>query len=146
VFTGGTLQIAGANIASSLPVTLQSQGGTIDTNGNNATLSGTISGPGTLVKVGAGTLTLTGNNSYQGGTALNAGTLAVGSNTALGTGALTFADGTTLQAAGNGLSLANAMVLNGARTRWTRRPTRSRLRASSPAPAASPRSAPARSR
>jgi autotransporter-associated beta strand protein len=116
VFTGGTLQIAGANIASSLPVTLQSQGGTIDTNGNNATLSGTISGPGTLVKVGAGTLTLTGNNSYQGGTALNAGTLAVGSNTALGTGALTFADGTTLQAAGNGLSLANAMVLNGADT------------------------------
>ncbi len=116
VFTGGTLQIAGANITSSLPVTLQSQGGTIDTNGNNATLSGTISGPGTLVKVGAGTLTLTGNNSYQGGTALNAGTLAVGSNTALGTGALTFADGTTLQAAGNGLSLANAMVLNGADT------------------------------
>jgi YVTN family beta-propeller protein/autotransporter-associated beta strand protein len=116
VFTGGTLQIAGANITSSLPVTLQSQGGTIDTNGNNATLSGTISGPGTLVKVGAGTLTLTGNNSYQGGTALNAGTLAVGSNTALGTVALTFADGTTLQAAGNGLSLANAMVLNGADT------------------------------
>src|SRR6266481_7276147 len=33
VFTGGTLQIAGANIASALPITLQSQGGTIDTNG-----------------------------------------------------------------------------------------------------------------
>jgi outer membrane autotransporter protein len=116
VFTGGTLQIAGANITSSLPVTLQSQGGTIDTNGNSATLSGPISGPGTLVKVGAGTLTLTGNNSYQGGTALNAGTLAVGSNTALGPGTLTFADGTTLQAAANGLTLANAMTLNGAGT------------------------------
>jgi outer membrane autotransporter protein len=116
VFTGGTLQIAGANIASSLPVTLQSQGGTIDTNGNSATLSGTISGPGSLTKIGAGTLTLTGNNSYQGGTALNAGTLAVGSNTALGTGTLTFADGTTLQAAANGLTLANAMTLNGTGT------------------------------
>jgi fibronectin-binding autotransporter adhesin len=116
VFTGGALQVAGANIASSLPVTLQSQGGTIDTNGNNATLSGTISGPGSLTKIGAGTLTLTGNNSYSGGTALNAGTLAVGSNTALGTGALTFANGTTLQAAANGLALANAMTLNGTDT------------------------------
>jgi len=116
VFTGGTLQIAGANIASALPITLQSQGGTIDTNGNNATLSGTISGPGSLTKIGTGTLTLTGNNSYQGGTALNAGTLAVGSSTALGTGTLTFANGTTLQAAANGLTLANAMTLNGIST------------------------------
>jgi fibronectin-binding autotransporter adhesin len=41
---------------------------------------------------------------------------AVGSNTALRTGALTFASGTTLQAAANGLSLANAMVFNGTDT------------------------------
>ena len=53
---------------------------------------------------------------YSGGTALNAGTLAVGSSTALGTGDLTFANGTTLQAAANGLSLANAMTLNGTGT------------------------------
>ena len=64
--------------------------------------SGSIGGNAaswTLSKTGAGTLTLTGNNTYTGGTTLSAGTLAVGSNTALGTGALTFADGTTLQAA-----------------------------------------------
>jgi autotransporter-associated beta strand protein len=40
----------------------------------------------------------------------------VGSSTALGTGALTFASGTTLQAAANGLALANAMTLNGTDT------------------------------
>jgi autotransporter-associated beta strand protein len=40
----------------------------------------------------------------------------VGSNSALGTGALTFANGTTLQAAANGLSLANAMSLSGTDT------------------------------
>jgi autotransporter-associated beta strand protein len=40
----------------------------------------------------------------------------VGSSTALGTGALTFASGTTLQAAANGLSLANAVTLNGTDT------------------------------
>jgi autotransporter-associated beta strand protein len=68
---------------------------------------------GSLVKVGVGTLTLSGANTYSGGTLLEAGTLAVGSNAALGTGALTFANGTTLQAAANGLSLANGMTLNG---------------------------------
>jgi outer membrane autotransporter protein len=97
-------------------VALNSGGGTFDTNGNNATLAGTISGTGGLTKIGAGTLTLAGNNLYSGGTALNAGTLAVGSSTALGTGDLTFANGTTLQAATNGLSLANAMTLNGTST------------------------------
>jgi hypothetical protein len=58
IFTGGTLQIAGANIVSALPIGLQAAGGIIDTNGNNATLSGPIGGPGGLTKIGAGTLML----------------------------------------------------------------------------------------
>jgi YVTN family beta-propeller protein/autotransporter-associated beta strand protein len=78
VFTGGTLQFAGANIASSLPILLQAAGGTFDTNGNNATLAGTISGPGGLTKIGAGTLTLSGSNTYTGATSVNAGTLQAG--------------------------------------------------------------------
>ena len=78
VFTGGTLQIAGANISSSLPITLQSQGGTVDTNGNDATLSGAISGPGGLSKIGAGTLTLSGSSTYTGATGVNVGTLQAG--------------------------------------------------------------------
>ena len=114
-FGGGTLQFL-AGFTSNRGVTLNAGGGAFDTNGNNATLAGAISGTGGLTKVGAGTLTLTGNNSYQGGTALNAGTLAVGSNGALGTGALTFANATTLQAAAAGLSVANAMTLNGTNT------------------------------
>jgi YVTN family beta-propeller protein/autotransporter-associated beta strand protein len=77
VFTGGTLQFAGANISSALPITLQAAGGTIDTNGNSATLSGVISGPGALTKIGAGVLTLSGINTYTGTTTLNAGALIV---------------------------------------------------------------------
>jgi YVTN family beta-propeller protein/autotransporter-associated beta strand protein len=77
VFTGGTLQFAGANIASSLPILLQAAGGTFDTNGNNATLAGTISGAGGLTKIGAGTLTLSGSSTYSGPTAVNGGTLEV---------------------------------------------------------------------
>ena len=76
---------------------------------------------GGLAKVGAGTLTLSGANSYSGGTLLNAGTLAVGSSTALGTGSLTFANGTTLRAGANSLTLANTLTLNG--TRHDRHPS-----------------------
>ena len=44
----------------------------------SATESGVISGVGSLVKTGEGTLVLTGANSYSGGTFIDAGTLAVG--------------------------------------------------------------------
>ena len=59
-------------------VTLNAAGGTFDTNGNNATLAGTIDGSGGLTKIGAGTLTLLGISSYLGATAVNAGTLQAG--------------------------------------------------------------------
>src|SRR6266446_3016659 len=101
VFTGGTLQIAGANIASALPITLQSQGGTIDTNGNNATLSGTISGPGSLTKIGARILTLSGSSTYTGATNVNAGTLQAGATNAFSPfSAFTVASGATLDLSG----------------------------------------------
>jgi autotransporter-associated beta strand protein len=45
-----------------------------------------ISGPGSLVKQGSGTLTLTGENSYRGGTVITGGTLAASSAGALGSG------------------------------------------------------------
>ena len=41
---------------------------------------------GSLIKVGTGTLTLTGTNTYTGGTVVNAGTLTVNSAQALGLG------------------------------------------------------------
>src|SRR5262245_35988799 len=82
-------------------------------NGSNLAFAGTISGSGGLVKEGEGTLTLSGNNSYTGGTLVNEGTLAVGSNTALGTGTLFLAEETTLQAAANWLTLTNAIQLLG---------------------------------
>jgi YVTN family beta-propeller protein/autotransporter-associated beta strand protein len=100
VFTGGTLQIAGANIVSALPITLQTAGGIIDTNGNNATLSGPISGPGGLTKIGAGTLTLSGSGTYFGATSINAGTLQAGAMNAFSPfSAFTVASGATLELA-----------------------------------------------
>ncbi|MGO4677835.1 autotransporter-associated beta strand repeat-containing protein [Bosea sp. 2YAB26] len=90
-------------------------GGTINTAaGATASIgSAIIDGVGTsLTKVGAGTLALSGANSYSGGTLLNAGTLAVGSASALGTGTLQMASGTTLRANAPALTLANAVALS----------------------------------
>ncbi|MBJ3815447.1 hypothetical protein F9C28_11030 [Shimwellia pseudoproteus] len=54
---------------------LGSGGGVVDTNGFNNTLNSIISGDGALSKTGAGTLLLTGVNTYTGGTSVQEGTL-----------------------------------------------------------------------
>ncbi|MCW1926379.1 autotransporter-associated beta strand repeat-containing protein [Luteolibacter arcticus] len=48
-------------------------------NASNTAFAGSLSGSGGLTKVGAGTLTLSGANSYAGNTAVNAGVLSVAS-------------------------------------------------------------------
>jgi autotransporter-associated beta strand protein len=50
-------------------------GGRIDTNGNDVTLSTALSGDGGLTKIGLGTLTLDETGTYDGDTAIEAGTL-----------------------------------------------------------------------
>ena len=66
-------------------ITLGASSGTFDTSGRTWTLNGAISGDGTLVKTGAGTLVL-GNsgNTYSGGTLLSGGAIQISSNAALG--------------------------------------------------------------
>jgi len=76
--TGPTLQIGGSFASSA------SGFGTIEfNNASAATASGDLSGALELVKSGAGTLTLTGQNTHQGQTRVDGGTLALGANNAL---------------------------------------------------------------
>ncbi len=74
VFDGGTLAFT-APLTVSMDLALEAGGGTIDTQGHEAGLSGVLSGVGALTKTGAGTLTLTGANSYTGGTTISDGRL-----------------------------------------------------------------------
>ena len=47
----------------------------VGNNGANTTFNGSLSGSGSLTKIGAGALTLSGTNTYSGGTTINAGAL-----------------------------------------------------------------------
>lgn len=69
---------------------------TITTTANTLTIGGAIGGGFALTKGGAGELALGGANTFSGGVNLNAGTLDINHATALGTGRLTIAAGTTV--------------------------------------------------
>lgn len=61
---------------------------TFDTNGNNMTIGGVISGASAtgLAKIGSGNLTLSNTNTYAGPTTISAGTLTVTNPGALSSG------------------------------------------------------------
>jgi autotransporter-associated beta strand protein/T5SS/PEP-CTERM-associated repeat protein len=84
--------------------------GTLTTGSDNTstTFSGTISGPGGLTKIGAGTLVLTGTNPYSGATAVNGGRLTV--NGSIPNSTLTVDGGATLGGIG---TIGNATINNG---------------------------------
>ncbi|WP_291591561.1 autotransporter-associated beta strand repeat-containing protein [Comamonas sp. UBA7528] len=88
---GGTVQVTGTAFSSngSRNWGLGSTGGGIDIAdaANSFTLSSALTGNGSLLKTGAGTLTLTGANNYSGTTTIDAGKL-VASVANLGSGAI----------------------------------------------------------
>lgn len=75
-FTGGTLKIDSAGPVATA-FTVQSAGGTIDTNGNSVIFTGGFTGAGGLRKIGAGALTLTNISMLGGSIAIDGGRLNV---------------------------------------------------------------------
>ncbi|MEI6674375.1 MAG: autotransporter-associated beta strand repeat-containing protein [Verrucomicrobiota bacterium] len=96
--------------------------GTVDLDGSTHTLttasdvelSGIVSGSnGGLAKAGAGTLTLSGANTFTSDVSLSAGTLAINSSSSLGAvgGMLTFTGSSTLQATAD-ISVTRDYIIN----------------------------------
>jgi autotransporter-associated beta strand protein len=89
---------------------------TVTVNGGNLTVGGVISGSSfSLTKAGAGSLTLSGANTYTGGTTLSAGTLNINSASAIGSGSFTISGGTLNNTSGSSVTLStnNAQTWNG---------------------------------
>ncbi|MEM5473501.1 autotransporter-associated beta strand repeat-containing protein [Hoeflea sp. AS60] len=91
--TGGTLVGSTVSIRGAVAV---SSGATVEFKETGTkTLSNVVSGAGSLAKSGAGTLTLTGANSYAGGTKITAGTL-IGSTSSI-SGAVAVSSGAAVE-------------------------------------------------
>ncbi len=80
-FSGGTLK-AGRGFSTAVPLVLLG-GATFDTAGYAVTLSGSLSGAGSLTKVDSGTLTLATANTFTGNTLISGGMLVLGDSLAL---------------------------------------------------------------
>ncbi|UWX57108.1 filamentous hemagglutinin N-terminal domain-containing protein [Chlorobaculum sp. MV4-Y] len=91
--SNGTLQVGNGGTSGTLGTGNVTDNSHLVFNRSDASsYGGVISGTGDVTKNGAGTLTLTGNNTYSGPTAINAGTLQVGNggtSGTLGTGLVT---------------------------------------------------------
>lgn len=84
----------------------------VGSNNTNTTVSGSVSGTGgSLRKVGTGTMTLSGNNTFSGDFVLTSGRVNVNSTTALGTG-VTFVFGGTVGSTLASSSFANPVSVN----------------------------------
>lgn len=119
--SGGVLQLGNGGTSGSLGSGSIANNANLTVNRSDAlTINSTISGSGTLLKTGGGTLTLTGNNSYGGGTTISAGGIHFTTSTALGSGTVTLGDANTalgvdpflLAAAAGNTTLANNVLIN----------------------------------
>ena len=107
-FNGGTLKY-GEAFDTTRQVTLESGGGTFDTNGHDVSLLTEVEGNGQLTKTGKGSLTLTLDNTYTGGTTIEQGVLQLGNGGDIGSiqgdvvdnGVLNVNRGDTLALTGN---------------------------------------------
>ena len=113
VFNGGTLQ-AGADFSTTARAMTINNYKSAKINvadpAKSFTASGVISGTGDLVKIGAGKLILTGNNSYSGTTILGGGTLSIASDDNLGANSIAF-ETATLEVTASA-TIDNAIYLN----------------------------------
>jgi T5SS/PEP-CTERM-associated repeat protein/autotransporter-associated beta strand protein len=110
---GGTLQIGTGGTTGVLGVSSLTNNGTLVFDRSDiSTYSGVLSGSGTLVKRGGGTLQLIGENTYSGGTLIGAGIVQAKADTALGSGPIVITDAARRLVLGDGVTVANNIVID----------------------------------
>lgn len=76
--SGGTLQIGNGGTSGSITGDVADNASLVFNRGDHVAFNGTVSGNGSLIQAGSGTLMLVGNSTYTGGTKINSGTLQLG--------------------------------------------------------------------
>ncbi len=117
-FAGGTLRVINSVLTTDVAMVL-SHASTIDTNGFDPGLNGALSGAGSLRKTGAGTLTLTSDNSFSGGLTIDQGTVAVTRGAQIGTGAVSVLTGARLDGGAGNLQFNQSVTVTGPGSRLT---------------------------
>ncbi|MBI3197632.1 MAG: autotransporter-associated beta strand repeat-containing protein [Rhodospirillales bacterium] len=114
-YTGGTTVSGGVlqGHATSLQGAITNNASVVFDQASAGTYAGNMSGSGSLTKIGADVLTISGNNSYTGGTTVSAGTLRLGSATALPTAGALVVNGGSLDLNGNNLTVGSLSGLGG---------------------------------
>jgi fibronectin-binding autotransporter adhesin len=118
-FDGGTLKNAAASATYMGGLTnafIKAGGARLDTAAGDITitqalLTDVMSTGGGLTKAGANTLTLSGTNTYTGGTTISGGVVNPTSSSALGTGTVTFNSSGVRLLLGDGVTIANPIVV-----------------------------------
>jgi autotransporter-associated beta strand protein len=95
--TAATLTLGSGNTTSTFSGTIKNNGISVN---NAGTFPATVTGTVALTKIGTGTLTLTGNNTYTGATSISSGSIIVPKTTGASTGTATFTN-TTLSVSFN---------------------------------------------
>src|SRR4029079_2814499 len=92
----GTLQLGNGGTTGSIIGDVTDNGTLAFNRSDSVIFNGAISGTGSVVNQGSGTLILTGTNTYTGGTTINNGTLQVGNGGTTGSIAGNVVDNGTL--------------------------------------------------
>ena len=97
IINAGTLQLGNGGTTGGIVGNVLNNGVLTFNRIDIVSFSGFVSGTGVLMQVGSGTLALPNSNAYSGGTIISAGTILTQNASAVGTGPMTFGNGTTLQ-------------------------------------------------
>ena len=112
--SGGTLELGSGAANGSVAGNIVNNAALVFAPATTATLSGAISGPGSVTQAGPGNMVLAGNNSYSGATIVSGGTLSVLAGGAVnGTSGVTVQAGGVLSVPGGTLATTGTTIVNG---------------------------------